>query len=97
MSHDTINLSPTQNFITDRSKAVNSLWYFLLKYSIVFHLQMFVCLFFLLQVMYTKLKIYSVKFRGQSCRLSGKGLPVMLAICSFCGCFIIFLCLFFSF
>ena len=40
-----------------------------------------------------KFKTYSYKFEYQSCHLFGKGFPTLLAICSFCGCLIIFVCL----
>ena len=37
---------------------------------------------------------YSAKFGQQSSHLFGKELPALLVICSFCGCFIVFVCVF---
>ena len=58
-----------------------------IRCSAVFHLQMV----FFKQL--CKFKIYSVKFGPPSCHPFGQGLPTLLAICPFCDCLIVFICL----
>ena len=67
---------------------------FFVNCYVVFHFQMFFCQpLCKLKIYSVKLgKIYSVKLGNRVCHLFGKELPTLLAICSFCGCFIVFVC-----
>ena len=85
---------PTKRFITDRSNAVLSLWYFLLLCSVSLS-------FFLnnyLSLRYIQLRLGNKSWHffwggGGGGGGGGEELTTLSAICSFCGCLIVFVCL----